>query len=149
MIDSPPAAPSDQFNIREFSYPQDYAAVINLWSTVGPGVHVGRSDTPEEIEKKLQRDPQLFLVAEHSGEIIGAVLGGFDGRRGIVYHLAVSPRFQEQGIGSALMDAVETRLRELGCIRVYLLVTQDNPANAYYQRRGWDKMDLNVYGKNI
>ena len=53
------------------------------------GVHVGRSDTPAEIEKKLARDPDLFLVAECEQQIIGSVIGGYDGRRGMIYHLAV------------------------------------------------------------
>jgi hypothetical protein len=75
--------------IRTFSFPQDYPAVITLWETAGPGVHVGRSDAPDEIRKKLARDPDLFLLAEEDGKLVGSVIGGFDGRRGIVYHLAV------------------------------------------------------------
>jgi ribosomal protein S18 acetylase RimI-like enzyme len=85
-----------------------------------------RSDEPDEIAKKLQRDADLFLVAEVDGEILGTVLGGFDGRRGMVYHLAVAERFREQGIGTILMAELEKRLRDQGCIRYYLLVTKDN-----------------------
>ena len=51
-----------------------------------------RSDTLDEISKKIIRDPNLFLVAEQKGVIIGAVIGGFDGRRGLVYHLAVAEK---------------------------------------------------------
>ena len=42
---------------------------------------------------------------------LGAVLGGFDGRRGLVYHVAVDPQARGQGLGSALMDELERRLR--------------------------------------
>ena len=90
--------------------------------------------TPEEILKKLQRDPDLFLVATHEGKIIGTVIGGFDGRRGLIYHLAVDKNYREQGIGSQLMDEVENRLREKGCIKSYLLVTKENESAMRFLR---------------
>lgn len=115
------------------------------------GVHVGRSDTPAEIEKKLARDPDLFLVAEADGAMIGSVIGGYDGRRGLVYHLAVASEFRGRGIGSQLMDELEARLRAKGCLKCYLLVTTDNPeAEIYYQQRGWQHMDsVRLYGKEL
>ncbi|HEU4745766.1 MAG TPA: hypothetical protein VFS61_11040, partial [Anaerolineales bacterium] len=73
--------------IREFCFPADYEPVFALWRSIERGVHTGRSDTLAEIEKKLARDPDLFLVAESDGAIIGSVIGGYDGRRGLVYHL--------------------------------------------------------------
>jgi ribosomal protein S18 acetylase RimI-like enzyme len=137
--------------IREFQYPADYEPVCQLWKSIEKGVHIGRSDTLAEIEKKLARDPDLFLVAESDGKIIGSVIGGFDGRRGIIYHLAVAAPFRGAGIGSRLMDEVESRLRAKGCLKSYLLVTADNPeAESYYQRRGWKHMDdIRLYGKEL
>ena len=75
---------NEAVQIRPFQHPDDYGAVIDLWERSGPGVHVGRSDTLDEITKKLDSDPDLFLIAECNGEIIGAVLGGYDGRRALV-----------------------------------------------------------------
>lgn len=135
--------------IREFKYPEDYQAVIDLWSNAGPGIHLAKSDTEQEIKKKLQRDPDLFLVTESEGKIIGAVLGGYDGRRGMVYHLAVCPKYQHQGIGKALMQALEDRLRQKGCVKAYLLVTKDNDATNFYETIGWGEMDLLIYGKEL
>ena len=122
-----------------------------MWGSIERGVHIGRSDTPEEIQKKLSRDPDLFLVAQAGDEIIGSVIGGFDGRRGLVYHLAVAAAFRGLGIGSRLMDELELRLREKGCLKCYLLVTRDNPeAEEYYQRRGWQPMDsVHLFGKEL
>lgn len=139
------------FSIREFQFPGDYAASFKLWSEAGLGIHLRRSDERDEIAKKLQRDADLFLVAEAGGEIIGTVLGGFDGRRGMVYHLAVAEGFREQGIGAKLMEALEKRLREKGCIRYYLLVTKDNQtAIRFYEKQGWKQMDdLCLYAKDI
>lgn len=139
-----------QVFVRTIRYPEEYPAVLDLWQNAGEGVHVGMSDTPQEIEKKLARDPDLFLVAELGGEIIGSVLGGFDGRRGLAYHLAVRADLRQQGIGDSLMAEVENRLRKKGCRRVYLLVTRGNtPAMAFYEKRGWQEMDVYVFGKNL
>jgi ribosomal protein S18 acetylase RimI-like enzyme len=115
------------------------------------GVHVGRSDTPQEIEKKILRDPDLFLVAEEDGRIIGSVIGGYDGRRGLLYHLAVARGFRHRGLGGQLLDDAEGRLRDKGCLKCYLMVTLDNPeVERFYQKRGWHFMDyVRPFGKKL
>jgi ribosomal protein S18 acetylase RimI-like enzyme len=141
---------SSAWSIREFRFPEDYDAVIALWAGAGPGIHLRISDEPEEIAKKLQRDPDLFLVAEHDGELIGAVMGGFDGRRGMMYHLAVSVPLRRQGLAGALVDELETRLKAKGCVRYYLLVTRDNRAAIeFYKSRDWEVMDLLAMAKDL
>ena len=137
--------------IREFRFPADYEKVLELWSGIEKGVHLGRSDTLSEIGKKVARDPDLFLVAESHGDIVGAVMGGFDGRRGLIYHLAAASPFRGQGIGSSLMEEVESRLRAKGCLKCYLLVTLDNTEVAdYYMQRGWQHMhQVQLYGKEL
>lgn len=138
------------FELRDFRYPADYPEVRSLWQGAGPGIQTGRSDELEEICKKVERDPDLFIIAENQGKVIGAVLGGFDGRRGIVYHLAVDPNYRQQGIASALMEELERRLRARGCIRSYLLTTRDNhQAIDFYEKRGWVRLDLYAYGKDL
>ena len=64
--------------IRQFNYDQDLESVLNLWRNSAPQIQMSPSDAPKEIRKKLQRDADLFLVAEDDEQIIGAVLGGFD-----------------------------------------------------------------------
>jgi len=136
--------------IRTFEYPEDYPTVYALWNSAGPGIHVRRSDDPDQIVRKLERDPDLFLLAELDGQVVGTVLGGFDGRRGMVYHLAVAEAYRQRGIGTSLMDELEARLRQKGCLRYYLLVTNDNlNAVRFYQTRGWEVMDLHIYAKDI
>ncbi len=136
--------------IRPFRFPEDYPPAIELWKDAGPGVNVGRSDAMPEIAKKLQRDPDLFLVAEIGGRLVGTVIGGFDGRRGLLYHLAVAADCRGAGIGSALMAEVEARLRALGCLKSYLLVIAGNQEVAqYYEKRGWKAMNVTIYGKDL
>ncbi len=136
--------------LREFRFPEDYAQVIDLWQNAGPGIHVRRSDEKPEIAKKLLRDPDLFLVAEVNVKIIAAVLGGFDGRRGMVYHLAVDVEYRKNGLGALLMSELENRLKAKGCLKSYLLVTRDNQeAIRFYENSGWEHMDLLIYGKDL
>ena len=142
--------------VRTFNFATDFTAVIALWANAGAGIHLRRSDETQEIQKKLQRDPDLFLVAEIENPgsadhaIVGAVLGGFDGRRGMVYHLAVAEAYRKQGIAVQLMQELEFRLRTKGCIRSYLLVTADNlEAIRFYEAQNWKRMDLFAYGKDL
>jgi ribosomal protein S18 acetylase RimI-like enzyme len=143
--------PGQKITIREFVYPEDFPAVRHLWENAGPGIQLRQSDEPAEIEKKVRHDPDLFLVAMNKGKIVGTVIGGFDGRRGLIYHLAVASDVREEGIGSMLMQAVEKRMKDKGCNRSYLLVTRDNEYEMrFYEKLGWSRMDnVYIYGKEL
>ncbi len=137
--------------IRQFHFPEDYDAAAHLWKSMERGVVFGRSDTQEEISKKIARDPDLFLIAESDNELIGTIIGGFDGRRGMIYHLAVADGYREKGIGSQLLAEVEKRLRSKGCLKCYLMIFSDNgEAARFYEHHGWQHMshDL-VFGKEL
>ena len=147
-MDSAPNRATDGMRVRTFAFDADWEAVHALWARCGPGVQFSRSDEPSEIMKKLRRDPDLFLVAEQDGRLVGAVMGGYDGRRGLVYHLAVEPESRHHGIGAALMAELEGRLKEKGCLKSYLLVTKDNgDVVAFYRALGWEVMDMYLMGK--
>ena len=145
------AGAGERVQVREFRFPEDYPPARLLWENAGSGINVRRSDEPEEIQKKLLRDPDLFLVAETDGKLIGTVIGGFDGRRGLIYHLAVEATFRQHGIGSLLMDEVERRLKAKGCLKCYLLVTVDNEkAMRFYEAREWERMEtVYTYTKTL
>jgi ribosomal protein S18 acetylase RimI-like enzyme len=69
----------------------------------------------------------------------------------LIYHLAVDASFRKHGVGSLLMDAVEQRLKNKGCLRCYLLVTVDNEeAMRFYEARYWERMNsLYTYAKTL
>ena len=142
---------SSPVSLREFRLPDDYDAVMRFWESIEKGMHISASDTIAEIEKKIQRDPDLFLIAESNKDVIGTVIGGFDGRRGMIYHMAVAASFRGQGIGSRLMSEVEARLRAKGCLKCYLVVLRDNvDAMKFYEHIGWEAMDRDLlYGKEL
>lgn len=55
----------------------------------------------------------LFLAASENA-VIGSVMAGYDGHRGWLYSVAVSPLHRKQGIGSALIKHAEQALETLG-----------------------------------
>lgn len=69
-------------SIRPYRHPHDYPAVRALWESMEKGVNVGRSDSPDEIAKKAARDPDLFLLAEADGLIVGSIIAASTGGAG-------------------------------------------------------------------
>ena len=116
---------------------KDRAAVAALWREVFPDDPAW--NVPEEIiDRKLKIQPELFLIAEDEGKIIGTALGGFDGHRGWVHLVAVSHQYRRKGIGKALMDAVEKGLKEVGCPKLNLQVRGSNTEVVeFYKKLGY------------
>jgi ribosomal protein S18 acetylase RimI-like enzyme len=106
---------------------------------------------PEQvIARKRQARPDLLLVAEKHGEIVGTAMAGYDGHRGWVYHVAVAPAARRQGIGAALMAEVERRLAALGCPKVKIQVHTANPgAILFYRALGYGDDGVVSMGKTL
>ena len=134
--------------IREFSI-KDFAAVSQLWRRSGFEVRPG--DSKEELRRKLERDSDLFLVAEKDSKIVGAVIGAWDGRRAWIYHLAVDPRFRRKHIASKMLREVERRLGEKGVPKVNAQVFAWNvPSLNLFESLGYKKQsDLVQMGKTL
>lgn len=131
--------------IRVFQ-PSDAPQVTKLWQACG----LTRPWNPpaRDIAEKKKVQPELFLVLEEDGQIIGTVMAAYDGHRGSVNYLAVDPTHQGQGYAAQLMDAVETRLKAMGCPKINLMVRTDNLAvQEYYASRGYEPQECVVLGK--
>jgi len=134
--------------IREFMI-EDYRIVRDLWQTAGLTLRPG--DELEDVKLKLQRDPELFLVAEQNDEIVGSVIGGWDGRRGLIYHLAVKPQYQRKRIGADLVHEVEKRLLAKGAKKVNAQVYKWNERSSeFFMAIGYEAQpDLIMIGKQL
>ena len=109
-----------------------------LWNQA-EGVEIAEGDSKEEIRAYLLRNPGLSRVAEEDGAIVGAVLCGHDGRRGLIYHLTVAPSYHGKGIGKLLVQECLARLRAEGIVRALILVARDNAgAHSFWLRTGWE-----------
>lgn len=84
---------------------EDFEEVITLWERCD--LLRPWNDPEMDIERKVNHDVSLFLVAEVSGEVVGTVMGGYDGHRGSAYYLGVHPEFRGRGIANALLNRLE------------------------------------------
>jgi len=135
-------------NIREFLL-SDYNDVVALWEASGLILRPG--DELEGIKLKLQRDPDLFLVAEDQGNVVGVVMGAWDGRRGWINHLAVKPNRLRQGTGRALIRELERRLVDKGAKKVNAQVYRSNKKSLeFFKSLGYEvHSDLIMIGKQL
>ena len=133
--------------IRTF-HPDDTAGVISLWKVC----ELTRPwNNPElDIQRKLSVNDDLFLVADDDGQIVGSIMGGYEGHRGWINYLAVDPSLQKHGLGRDLMDAVETRLLNKGCPKINLQVRTGNDAViAFYEAIGYSDDECISFGKRL
>ena len=124
----------------------DYNEVYDLWLNT-PGMGLNSIDDSEAgIERYLQRNPNTCFVAESNGKIIGVILCGHDGRRGLIYHMAVKDSEREQGIGNTLLECALEALKSEGISKVYIMVFKNNAkGNAFWEKRGFVLPDGTLY----
>lgn len=119
----------------------DLDSARKLWAEA-EGIEIAEGDSPEELTRYLVRNSGLSTVAiDETGNVVGAVLCGHDGRRGFVYHLAVASSHRGRGIGRAIMQRSIAGLKEVGVSRVLLLVAAENAGGRdFWLRLGWEDM---------
>ena len=133
--------------IRTFEI-TDSAAVIALWHQC----HLTRpwNDPARDIERKLTEQPELFLVGVVDEEVVASVMAGYDGHRGWIYYLAVSPNHRRNSYGRMLMAEVEQKFLATGCPKINLMVRGENSAvRAFYSRLGYAQDDIIALGKRL
>ena len=124
----------------------DYDSVYSLWmSCQGMGLK-NIDDAEEGIERFLKRNPDTCFVAEENGRIAGIILAGNDGRRGYIYHTAVSPSARRKGIGSQLVRAALDALKNLGIIKAALVTfSRNEEGNHFWGKQGFTVRDDLLY----
>lgn len=133
--------------IRKYT-DQDKEAVVSLWEEVFPNA-APHNQPARVIEEKLAVDDLIF-VAEEDGEILGACQAGYDGHRGWLYGVAVSPHQRRRGIGTDLVESAVQSLIELGCGKVNLQIRAGNTAVAeFYQSLGFEIEDRLSMGRHL
>ena len=133
--------------IRPFTE-ADMSAVVDLWKLCD--LTRPWNDPTKDITRKLTVQPELFLLAEQEGRIIGSVMAGYEGHRGWINYLAVHPDYRRAGLGRQLMAAAEKRLLSLGCPKINLQVRTSNAAAiGFYQSIGFAQDEVVSYGKRL
>jgi ribosomal protein S18 acetylase RimI-like enzyme len=128
--------------------PADQEAVISLWTACG--LVVPWNDPIQDIARKLRFQKELFLVAVREGKLIGTVMAGYEGHRGWINYLAVSPAHQKKGLGRRLMQEAEKCLLALGCPKINLLVRKSNSQVIdFYRHLGFSADEAVSLGKRL
>jgi ribosomal protein S18 acetylase RimI-like enzyme len=127
----------------------DEAQVVELWGdTIADAAP--HNDPLLAIRLKLQKDPDLFLVATAGDAVVGTVMGGYDGHRGWIYSLAVGQAYRRRRVATALVRRLEELLRETGCLKVNLQVRGSNPdVLGFYEHIGYSIEDRVSLGKRL
>ncbi len=130
------------FRLREFR-PEDLDRVI----------HINETCLPENYSRGFymaihKSYPDLFLVAERGGEIVGYIMCRIEGffwqkKKGHVISIAVLPEHRRRGIATALMEEALSRMtNRYGASECYLEVRVSNtPAIRLYEKLGFRKTD--------
>jgi ribosomal-protein-serine acetyltransferase len=132
-----PAAAAGEITVRAM-VPDDLPAALALWNrSEGVGMHA--DETPTMLAAYLARNPGLSAVAlALGGELLGALLAGHDGRRGLLYHLAVEPAHRKHGLGRRLVAHSLAGLRTAGIVKASILVYAHNErGRAFWEKLGW------------
>lgn len=122
----------------------DYDGICDVWKD-----HEGINPVDDSLEgftKYLKRNPTTSFVAEDNGRIVGTVLAGHDGRRGLFHHVVVLPEYRNQGIGKMLADNAMDALKKEGITKVLLVVFKNNDnGNSFWEHIGFTVRNDLVY----
>jgi len=134
---------------------RDVSAIVNILRSI-PGIqHLEAESDPEmrvHIDRRLvacldSDDHTVFVAQTENGDVVG--YGGvhwmptlfLPGPEGYLSELFVLDSARGQGIGSALVAAMESEGQERGCCR--LLVLNNRKRRSYkrrfYQKCGWEE----------
>jgi ribosomal protein S18 acetylase RimI-like enzyme len=129
---------------------EDYEQAYALWIICGNGLN-DKDDSREGIDKYLKRNPSTSFVATCDGKVVGCILCGHDGRRGIIQHACVSPDCRRMKIGNRLVELALEALKDEGINKVLLVAFKKNEGgNAFWESQGFTlREDLNYRNKAL
>ena len=128
----------------------DYDEVLALWKRCG-GVGLSDTDSKEAIKVYLERNPAMSFIAKAGGKIVGVILGGHDGRRGSIHHLAVDVDWRRHGIARQLAENCLGALKASGIRKTHIFVFTNNESGiAFWKSVGWTyRSDIGVISKTM
>jgi ribosomal protein S18 acetylase RimI-like enzyme len=124
---------------------RDADAVIALWEACG--LTRPWNDPARDFALALGSEASTVLVVREGDTLAGSVMTGFDGHRGWVYYLAVSPDHRRKGLGRTLMAAAEAWLRARGAPKIQLMVREENEAIGFYEALGLERQKVVTLGR--
>ena len=126
----------------------DESSVIALWN--GCGLVVPQNDPKKDIARKMAEHPELFIIGEQAGEVIGSCMAGYEGHRGWINYLAVHPEHQRQGYATELLREARRLLEALGCPKINLQIRATNQSViSFYEKLGFVEDPVRSFGLRL
>ena len=124
------------YTIRQMAL-DDYEHAYALWRATD-GICLDEEDGPDGIALYLRRNQGFCFVATVNKQLVGTVLCGHEGRRGILRHLVVSPDFRGKGIARDLINHCRSALARAGIRKCNTFVLDSNVAGRqFWEHMGW------------
>ena len=140
---------SDQysFTIRRYQ-PADEHAVIRLWQDCE--LVTATNDPHLDIQRKLDVNPEWFLVGLAQERLVATCMAGYEGHRGWINYLAVEPHYRRKRIATRMMAEAERLLGLAGCPKINLQIrTTNKEVLRFYQRIGYIQDQVLSMGKRV
>jgi ribosomal protein S18 acetylase RimI-like enzyme len=126
----------------------DEEAVIDLWQVCN--LVAPQNNPKRDIERKMRVHPEWFFVGILDDQIITTCMAGYDGHRGWINYLAVSPKYRHQGIATSMMIHAESLLKAAGCPKINLQIRESNSkVIPFYQSIGYRQEPVLSMGKRL
>jgi len=127
-----------------------YEQALFLWKSL-PGLGLSAADEKDQIQNFLLKNPLTCFTAIKENKVIGTILGGSDGRRGYIYHLAVETSAQKKGIGKILVNTCLNAFKEIGIQKCHIFVIHDNEEGInFWKNIGWElRNDILIMSNEI
>ncbi|HEX5678248.1 MAG TPA: GNAT family acetyltransferase [Alcanivorax sp.] len=137
----------NELRVRPFEE-SDRMDAVSLWEACGLTRPWNNPD--KDISRKLAVQPELFFIGELGGKLIATAMAGYDGHRGSVFYLAVSPAYQRCGFGKLMMKHIEDELESVGCPKLSIIVRSSNEkVLSFYRALGYTTDDVISTGKRL
>ena len=131
----------------------DYDSIFDLWNSTEQTRRAMNpvDDSREGIGRYMKRNPNTCFAAVAEGKIVGVILSGHDGRRGIIHHLCVHPDYRRMGVAARLVLSAEEALHAEGIQKIFCLVFTDNDvANDFWESQGYvRRTNLNYRNRSL
>lgn len=119
--------------IRTITF-DDYEKLSSFWKT---NYFISEMDNKEHFVLFLEKNPNLSILAEDEGEIVGTALGSYDGRRGYLQKVVTDKNSRNQGIGRQLVEEIIKRLKNAGAR--YIPISVEENLIPFYEKCGFSK----------
>lgn len=120
--------------------PEEMAPVHELWGEAGLPFHPNGRDSLERLEAEAASGASFYAGAFLGGQMVGCVLGTWEGRKGWVNRLAVLPGQRRAGVAKALVRFCEEEFARRGAGLVCALIEEWNgPSMALFEAEGYAK----------